>query len=265
MTLQFLGAGGAFAPLSVGNSNLLLTSGNDRKLLIDFGTTGPYILRDEMKIPFADIDGVYVSHCHSDHIGGLEQFAFSRYFIPPRIRPKLFGVPEIFDELWKRSLAGGLDSVQGKMMTLTDYFDCQPMADGFFDWEGWRFTAVPTVHIVSGYTIKHSYGLFMKDIYGRGRPTLFTTDTMFAPDLLAPWYYKASLILHDCETLPEEHRSGVHAHIKDLATLPVNTRKHDPSVRQFWLYHHGDPTHPLGDQFTGFVQKGQIFDLNAAS
>lgn len=262
MTLKFLGAGGAFAPVSVGNSNLLLTSASGKRLLIDFGTTGPYILRDELGVPFNDIDGVYVSHCHSDHIGGLEQFAFSRYFIPPRTRPKLFGVPEIFDELWNRSLRGGLDSVQGKMMTLTDYFDCQPMTGGTFEWEGWRFEAVPTVHIVSGYTIKHSYGLFFKPIHGVGEAVFFTTDTMFAPDLLAPWYYKASLILHDCETLPEEYRSGVHAHIKDLASLPEHVRKHpSPQVRQFWLYHHGDPAHPLGDQFAGFVTKGQEFKL----
>jgi len=255
MKLQFLGSGGAFSPISIGNSNLLLTSESGKRLLVDFGTTAPYVLRDEMGIPFADIDGVYVSHCHSDHIGGLEQFAFSRYFIPPRVRPKLFGVPEIFDELWNRSLRGGLDSVQGKMMTLTDYFDCEPMTNGFFRWEGWMFKAVPTVHIVSGYTIKHSYGLFFRREFGPSKSVFFTTDTMFCPDLLAPFYTEADIIFHDCETLPAEHRSGVHAHITDLARLPytITNKTH--------LYHHGDPTHPLGHLFAGFVVKGQTFNL----
>ncbi len=255
MKLQFLGVGGAFAPISIGNSNLLLTSDAGKRLLIDFGTTGPYILRDELQIPFTDIDGIYVSHCHSDHIGGLEQFAFSRYFLPSadKTRPKLFGVPEIFDEMWNRSLRGGLDSVQGKMMTLTDYFDCQPMTHGTFEWEGYVFEAVPTVHIVSGYTIKHSYGLFFKPAYGPGKSVFFTTDTMFAPDLLSRYYAKADLILHDCETLP--FRSGVHAHIKDLITLPAPVR------RILHPYHHSDPDHPLGGHFAGFARKGQIFEI----
>ena len=62
MKIKFLGTGGAFAPISVGNSNMLLTSESGKELLFDFGTTAPYILRDEWGVDFREIDGIYISH-----------------------------------------------------------------------------------------------------------------------------------------------------------------------------------------------------------
>lgn len=258
MTLQFLGRGGAFAPISIGNSNLLLTSSKGKRMLVDCGSTAPYILRDEWAIPFTDIDGVYISHMHADHIGGLEHFALSRYYAANAVRPKLFAPREMYQEMWRYTLKGGLDCVQGKIMNLTDYFDCQPITKaGKFMWEGYDFTVVPTVHIVSGYAIKRSYGLSivapgMGDV--RSRTTLFTSDTTFTPDLFSNFYNQASLILHDCET--SVIKSGVHSHYEDLRTLPLATRN------RMWLYHYNvaDPRWNE-DGFAGFVEKGQVFEI----
>jgi ribonuclease BN (tRNA processing enzyme) len=255
MKLQFIGRGGAFAPITIGNSNLLLTSDSGKRLVVDFGTTAPYILRDEMGIPFTDIDGIYISHLHGDHIGGVEQFAFSRHFVPRSDgkRPKLFAVPELYKELWNTSLKGGLDCLPGRIMSLTDYFDCQPVKKGRFVWEHYEFTVVPTVHVVSGYVIKQSYGLFIKPPPARsGQHVLFTSDTTFAPDLLGRYYAEATLILHDCETYPV--RSSVHSNIADLRTLPADVKA------KMWLYHYTTPVDVEGE-FAGFVVKGQIFDI----
>jgi glyoxylase-like metal-dependent hydrolase (beta-lactamase superfamily II) len=90
MQLKFIGVGGLFAPISIGNSNMMLTSDSGKIMMIDFGLTAPYIIRDELHVELHNIDAVYGTHCHSDHTGGLEFLAFYRYFVPPISKPKLF-------------------------------------------------------------------------------------------------------------------------------------------------------------------------------
>lgn len=267
MTIKFLGRGGAFAPMEVGNSNMMITSESGKRLMFDFGSTAPYIYRDEWKMDFADIDAFYISHLHADHVN-LEMVAFHRYFLPKRdeagnrIKPKLFMVTPLMKELWDNTLSGGLESVQGKIMTLTDYFECKPVVENeSFEWEGYRFTPIQTVHVRSGYIIKHSYGLAVQKInqlqsgeaaidYGR-YDAYITSDTQFDMGLME-FYDRANIIFHDCET--GNYKSIVHSHYSDLKTLPDRIRK------KMWLYHYNQPEPTFKeDGFAGFVEKGQEF------
>lgn len=258
MKLQFLGRGGAFAPQSIGNSNMLIESDSGKRMVFDFGLTAPYIYRDEMGLNFQDIDAVYLSHLHSDHVGAVEFFAFHRYFLPKKtgeitIRPKLFVVRHLMKELWDNTLKGGLESLQGKIMTLTDYFDCHPIsANKTFSWEGAYFTPIQTIHVRSGYIIKYSYGLGIgrsKDNYD----IYITSDTQFDRGLIE-YYNKSKLIFQDCET--GWHKSIVHAHYDDLVTLP------DSVKNKMWLYHYNEKNENWKkDGFAGFVEKGQVFEF----
>lgn len=272
MKIKFIGHGGAFAPISVGNSNMLLTSDSGKKMVFDFGATTPYILRDEMGVDFKDIDAVYISHLHADHIGGMELLAFSRYFIPKvengvSVRPKLFAMRDLMKELWDSSLRGGLESFQGKIMSLTDYFDCKPVSENkSFFWEGYGFTPVQTVHVRSGYIIKNSYGLAIQKLEeklnGSGTIRLFnpdrydayiTADTQFDQSLIE-YYRKSKTIFHDCET--SKFRSHVHPNYEDLKTLPADCKK------KMWLYHYGETIQTFKeDGFAGFVKKGDEFEI----
>ena len=260
MKLTFIGVGGAFAPISKGNSNMILESDSGKKMLVDFGTTAPYILRDEMKVDFRDIDALWISHLHADHIGGLEMLAFSRYFQPKKdesgnnVKIKLFMIPSLMKELWESSLKGGLESVEGKVMNLTDYFECicvEPNTQ--FSWEGYTFIPVQTIHVMSGYMFKNSYGLMIKSV-ATGYKTFITTDTQFAPYQLNCFYKEANIIFHDTETLP--FKSHVHAHYSDLNTLDKNIKA------KIWCYHYADkiPSYKE-DGFAGFVEKGQSFSI----
>ena len=265
MKLKFLGVGGAFAPISKGNSNMMLTSDAGKRMLIDFGATAPYIYRDELGLDFRDIDAVWISHLHADHIGGMEMLAFARYFMPKKdekgniVKVKLFMVPDLMKELWETSLKGGLESMEGKVMNLTDYFECIPVpVNSKFYWENYEFQPVQTIHVMSGYQFKNSYGLLIKGPF-RGaenneHTTFITTDTQFAPNQLQHFYSLADLIFHDCETLP--FRSNVHAHYDDLVKLGVGTKA------IMWLYHYADIRPEFEkDGFLGFVTKGQEFDI----
>ena len=86
MKLTFAGTGSAFC-MAADNfqSNMVLEttpSGEDRpqRLLIDCGSDARHSLRNLGFMP-NDFDGVYISHLHSDHIGGLEWMALANYFV----------------------------------------------------------------------------------------------------------------------------------------------------------------------------------------
>ncbi len=261
MKIKFIGVGSAFTTPDYYQSNLLITAPSGRNLLVDCGTDIRFSLREAMPgtpLPYEAIDAVYISHLHSDHIGGMEWIAFQTYFNPDQPRPRLYMEEAIMREMWHASLKGGLGSIEGKRMHLTDYFDCQPAAmpgqDTFF-WEGIRFKLVRMPHVTTGYRDFFSYGLLITPA-GADRPAVFfTTDTQYRPHLIRDIAQDAALILHDCETSPV--KSIVHAHYGDLLKLPAEIRA------KMWLYHYqpGPEIDPTADGFQGFVVKGQEFDF----
>jgi ribonuclease BN (tRNA processing enzyme) len=261
-TIKFLGVGGAFAPITKGHSNMLVTAETGERMLIDCGSAVQFTLKPDFNLTPSDIDAIWISHLHADHIGSLEWFAFYRYFVPNKdkdgktIKPKLYMIGNLMQELWETSLKGGLQSVEGKIMNLTDYFDCIPVDENsFFNFGGLICTPVQTIHVMSGYMFKHSYGLLLLNDK-TGKRTFVTTDTQFCPYQLRVFYNQANQIFHDCETLIT--KSHVHAHYEDLKTLPVETKN------KMWLYHYADKVADdtlKADGFLGFVEKGQEFDL----
>ena len=79
-----------FAPLFSGSSGNSIYVGTDRtNLLIDAGVSGTRILEELKRIGVkpADLDGILVTHEHSDHIKGLEMIA--RHFRIPIYAPYL--------------------------------------------------------------------------------------------------------------------------------------------------------------------------------
>lgn len=229
---------------------MLITSDTGKTMLVDFGTTAPYLLRDEYKIDFRTIDSIYISHPHADHAGGLEFFAFSRYFMPlivngnQKVKPNLIIPYEIEHTLWENTLKGGMGFLEEKNRTLHDYFNVFPITGGFA-WNELECELIQTPHVMD------SYGVFIKTPKNK---VLITTDTKFNPKGFDKYYNESTVIFHDTETL--QSKSGVHAHYTELSTL-------DPKIKKkIHMYHYGDeiPTWKE-DGFAGFVKKGQEFDL----
>jgi len=270
LKLRFLGTGSAFAPLELGQTNALLTDNAGRNLLIDCGSDCRHMLANH-GLGAKDIDAVYISHLHADHVGGLEWLAFNTYFNPNVGKPALYANHRLMHQMWEKSLRGGLESVQNKVCNLTDYFDCRSVVSNTsFFWGHAKFSPVQTVHVMNGLEIVHSYGLMVDlapDFNANERNSLkgptrifYTADTQFAPKQLLDFYSVADLVFHDCETTP--FRSNVHAHIDDLATLPDDVKK-----KMFLMHYSPIPDEDM-DQlanklgFAGFLRPGEDFDLN---
>ena len=224
-----------------------------RRMLLDCGMTAPLALAD-LKVTTGEIDALYISHQHADHIGGIEWLAFTRFFTPGSTRPLMFVNESLADDLWEHSLKGGLASIEGRICTMETYFDVRkvPMNDSFL-FGGVSFTPIQTVHIMNGFGIVPSYGLIFKS--PAGKSVFVTTDTQFTPYQLARFYKEADVIFQDAET--SKFKSGVHAHYTDLKTLAPEIR------RKMWLYHFqpGELPDAKADGFAGFVRRGQAFEL----
>jgi len=252
MKIIFVGAGSAFNKKD-GQSNVLVKSKSNKYLLIDCGSYC-WDFMSKINLCVNDIDALYVSHLHGDHIGGIEELAFCTYFNPSCERPKLFCNNSLMHDLWDQSLRGGLESIQGKVVTITEYFDCHPVEkNDSFDWEGIRFTPVQTVHVMAGYYIKYSYGLCIQE--KGGKSIFFTSDTQFCPNQIMYFYDKADVIFQDCETAP--YNSGVHASYNELKTL-------EDSIKEKMILYHYQPNPPqdyIADGFAGMAKAGKVYEF----
>jgi ribonuclease BN (tRNA processing enzyme) len=252
--LLFLGSGSAF---TIGSdnfqSNILLISNTGKKLLIDCGSDIRHSLYNA-GFSYLDITDIYISHIHSDHVGGLEYIGFSTKFDPRCNKPKLYLGKELVEKIWDNCLSGGMTYIEGETATLETYFESAKTEDNNFIWEGIKFELVKVVHVDFGDDIMPSYGLFFEM---DGVKIFFTADTKLCVDVLEKFYNQADIIFQDCET--SEFPTRVHAHYQELLTLPSSIRK------KMWLYHYHPESLPdaIKDGFCGFVQLGQIFDFSS--
>ncbi len=250
MKLQFLGSGSAFTPLTENfQSNMIIKSAN-KYLLIDCGSDARHSVA-AVGLTHQDIDSVYISHLHADHVGGLEWLAFTNRFGRSPKKTKLYTHPSLVDRLWNNVLSGGLQSIEGnRPACLADFYQIMPIKEDTFIWEDIVFKLIKTVHTCNGSELSPSYGLY---ITTAKKSIFITTDTRFEPTHYDDYFLKADLIFHDCDTA--SYPSPVHAHFSELIKLPSSIKS------KMWLYHYSSSKgiDPTAFGFLGFVKRGQEF------
>jgi ribonuclease BN (tRNA processing enzyme) len=232
-----------------------------KRLLIDAGGDIRFSLKN-VGLSYSDIDSVYVTHLHNDHIGGMEFLAFSSYFSPDFPKLQLYCHKWLVDDLWSFSLKGGLASIQGKILNLADYFDVHGLDNGeHFTWQGITFEITQSVHVFNGYWVVPTFGLVITEPT-LGKKVYHTSDTQLNLDSLGPYYQQADVIIQDCET--SSFKTGVHSHYDDLKTL-------EPQIKaKMYLWHYQDnvvqdfetwqeKVHKEG--FAGFLKQGETMTI----
>jgi len=263
MNIKFLGTGSAFT-LKNFQTNFIIER-NNKKLLIDAGGDIRFSLA-EAGMSYKDINAIYISHLHTDHCGGIEFLGFCTYFDPSmKEKIQLFGNSELLRKGWLDSWKGGMESIQGKNMTLDSFFDLNMIKqNGKFIWEDIEFSIVQSVHVMNGYALMPSYGLMAKD--PETNKTIFiTTDCQFCPSQIIDFYKQADFIIQDCETTT--FKSGVHANFSDLITLPLDIKKKmvlthyqdnilcEDGINTEWKFK------ASSEGFIGFAKKGENFNF----
>lgn len=273
-----------------GNSNFMMEFDQGKeepyRLIYDAGMDIRNSLMYAAGLTVGKIDGVYISHPHADHIGGIEGIALSIFFnpfwrpqktewlkaqgdlnimnllmkdetvvFPENCKPELFAHRDVLREVWKAT-APGLKTLQGvRNVSLETYFTLRPMTtnvskkikDGNREWS---FYTIESTHVMSGTESMPTFGLMWE--CSDGQRIYMPADTMLMmPPAMETFYTKADVIYQDTETGP---RSGVHSHIDDIEKVKPEIKK------KLYLYHYNEEPAVDESQYKGILRTGDVHE-----
>lgn len=246
MKITVLGSGGAFATMQQGNSAFLVEH-QDRRILIDCGTTVPYVLRDEMGIPLQSVTDVIITHAHGDHLGGLEMLLLSHRWMA-NTKPDVWATAEVCADI-RLALAHLLHESDGNNARSLDahYANIIPFA-----------THVPSILHLAGLPLR------LRPVTHVGRMPASSVELgplFISGDTRSPVFPEGDvrLIFHEAEF---GFATGVHVPVDELrAEYDVFLKDH---LGELALYHcpqtlpdtHRELQHRV-------LTKGQVFELDA--
>ena len=242
LKLTFLGSGGAFTDFRVNyHNNVVIDAGTmnieepwERYILIDCGATAVQSLK-ELGIKPWEVAGVIITHLHGDHIAGLEQLIWERFYTGPSgplfRGTSIFAAPDVLPDL--RAIlspcideytdmnglvhAGGYD----RLVRAHEFIPYTDENEAAWVLGDVQFNLYPTRHVesINGNVSKPAYGVRLRAEFGA--PAYYTSDTTFDPTIGDR--FPDGLIFHDCSFGPV-YPGTVHTHYEELLTLPDDVR-----------------------------------------
>jgi ribonuclease BN (tRNA processing enzyme) len=230
LEITFLGTGGAFCDFRENYHNNAAIKTDDGWLLIDCGGTAVQSLK-ELGIPVWDVAGVIVTHCHGDHIAGLEQLMWERFYTgangPGWLKTPIYSTERILKDV-RKSLWACMDEFTNMEGVHANGYDAlaQPIVpESALNIGDLSISLKKTPHVRGGDNVdKPCYGVWMRKgpAGEEGGVAYYTSDTTFRPDIdvLFP---EVDTFFHDCTFTPH-YEGTVHTHYSELLTLPADVR-----------------------------------------
>lgn len=218
LKIKFLGTGDAFSK-KFGNTSAIVSVSSDegftQNLLVDCGRTTPQDM-SEYGIGWNNVDAIFITHLHGDHVYGLEEAGFVGRFVTGKKPTLILPNKKIKNDLWNRVLRGTMERADlNRNMTMQDYFNIQIVEDQYFMFNGVMFSVFRTEHVAN----KKSYGL----IIGEEDCVVYSGDSLCNAEFLKGMdEYGVQQIFHDCTTLDinDDSDGRIHANISDIISLP---------------------------------------------
>ena len=191
------------SPTRFGNSTLV--EAGDTKLVFDFGR-GVTIRLAQLRIPFGNISAHFLTHFHSDHLGGLPDLWLTGWLRPPygqRNKPLvIYGPPGTaamtrgLREAFKIDIETRLDDEKNPPDGIA--FDAHDVEPGVvYENGGVKVIAFANDHSDK---VKPSYGY---RIEYRGHSVVLSGDTKYSPNVVKH-ATDADLFIHAVTVIPEK-------------------------------------------------------------
>ncbi|WP_248924154.1 MBL fold metallo-hydrolase [Paenibacillus hamazuiensis] len=214
--IAMLGVGNGFCK-STYHNNALLEAGN-RLYLLDCGATA-WLSLHELGFGFDDISGIYISHLHYDHCGGLEEAALYGAYAAGR-KMKLWLPEPLRDTIWDHYLKGTLHNEAEGKLGLADYFDVEWVS------EGEPFVFGPGGEVRAGLP---AYWLRTRHVPGKFSSSLVLDRRFFySADMVADTVLVQRLARDGVRTFYHDADFGtspVHAGFDQLCAYPAEIRR----------------------------------------
>jgi len=239
-SIKILGTGDFFSAPELYNSSAIVTS-QGKRLLIDCGFRARDALENLDMTP-NDIDAIFITHVHGDHVQGLERFGYEMRFIYRR-KQKLIFHKSIYHQLWDETLKGSMKSVGEGKASLEDYFDVIALENMSFELYGLHFDLNWMRHTPDHPTCSL---LINSDVF-------WSSDTNTMPELLANLQFRVGF--HDCNIGPPNR---VHAHIDEIV------RDYPQEIRErLWAIHgeHEREESKINGVMKGVARVGDVFPI----
>lgn len=214
--LRFLGTGNSQAP-ELGSSAAVLEQAGRPLLLIDCGpqTLARYAsIYPQQPLPPA----LFITHCHLDHVGGLEGLFIRSQFRAAGTPPVKLYVPSHLVELLQRRIADYPGNLAEGGVNFWDAFQLVPVSGSFWH-AGRQFTVFPVRH----HAPLTAFGLALSGVF------LFTGDTRPVPEVISHHACRGETIFHDC---------GAEANPAHTGVEELSTSYRQDQLRRFVLYHY---------------------------
>jgi ribonuclease BN (tRNA processing enzyme) len=235
-TIEFLGVGNSHSKELASSSCLFKY--NDTELLIDYGPSIYHKYQEKFnKLP----ENIFITHCHFDHIGGLENLFYKVAFMDTPLI-KLF-VPSNIVHLLHRRMGSMESMVAEGGVNFWDVFQLIPVEDSFW-LDDLKFTVFQNRHHYLGF----SFGISLEGSF------LYSGDTKTIPEIIGSLAGHGELIFHDASVSEQPSHSFL---------SEIKYAYKSEQLNRMWLYHLScsDAQQETRDEGFNVVDVNKVFTL----